>query len=103
VAAVPGPISNDLSAGSNRLIADGAMAIIDPDSLCEAAGLARPGKGPIVPVELEGTFEAVRGERLEAELASAPDGGSRILADVARLELIGAIIRDGGGGWQARS
>jgi len=122
VAVVPGPVTSTMSAGTNRLLRDGASCVVDADDVAELLG-------PVgtLPLGLRGsapaTAEAGHGSRVGDEVAHLGPGavrvwqalGSRRPRDVeqlvvqvglghrevasalAVLELDGAVTRSDGG------
>jgi DNA processing protein len=103
VAVVPGPIDADLCRGSNRLLRDGAIPILDADDL-RAAVLGPLAAKPPVPTRPSEATPAARA--VLAHLADGPcdlDALTRALgrspAELARvlleLELDGTLRRDG--------
>jgi len=101
VAAIPGLISNPLSHGTNRLLADGALVICSAEQLLEQLGLQRVARSKIVPHELRELMQ-----RLEAGPVNPPDAASRgeaaeFNSRLAQLELLGLARRMPGGSWVA--
>lgn len=100
VFAVPGDVSRPTSAGTNRLIRDGAHPVFGPEDLIEALSFVLgppPGTG--------GGEEAASGCSLEIPAGGAPveavieaNGGdaSRVLVELGRLEAAGLVeVREG--------
>ncbi len=107
VAAVPGPVTSSLSAGTHALIRDGAALVADARDVLELA--CGPGEMPPV---ADATAEARRTlppalRSLHDDLAAGRDtvaalvdGGrplTRVLAGLAELELLGTVVRAAGG------
>jgi DNA processing protein len=46
VMALPGPIDQPMSRGTNELLRDGALPVLDPDDVLRAIGVAAPGVAP---------------------------------------------------------
>ena len=101
LAAVPGRIDSAISAGSNRLISDGAMVICDPQDPARIIGLEPESVTTIVPPELASSFGAVKGGQIESLIAAGGPASRAIFQDLARLELLGLVIREPGGRWRA--
>ncbi|MCX6387160.1 MAG: DNA-processing protein DprA, partial [Solirubrobacterales bacterium] len=99
VAAVPGPINDPVSEGSNALIADGALAIISTGSLGEALGFDQPLQSVSPPAEQVVTWRLVTNGGLADELSSGGPRSAQVMSDLTRLELLGMIERLPGGGW----
>jgi DNA processing protein len=101
VFAVPGPITAPTSAGTNRLIRDGAYVVLGPDEICSELGLAREARPrPRVARGLSG----LSGEILSA-LADAPASRDELARRLGRepaeftlelveLELANRIVED---------
>ena len=100
VGAVPGPIDRGISAGSNQLLADGAVAVVSAEAMVGTLGLD-PGERRTVPAELANSFEVVRRGAATAILAAGGQEADRLLADLSRLEMDGAVERRPGGEWSA--
>ncbi len=107
VAAVPGPVSSPLSAGTHALIRDGAALVTDAGDVLDLA--CGPGGRPPVedaeaavrrtlPPALRKLHEdLVRGQDTVAALV---DGGrplTDVLTGLAELELLGTVARAAGG------
>lgn len=107
--AVPGRVTARLSAGSNRLLREGAPVIRDAgDILDEMFGVgARPCRPTALPADLDPLQRRLL-DAVEASLdmdgicafAGVPAGEAR--AALARLEARGLVRRDGLLGWQRR-
>lgn len=103
VAVVPGPIDADLCRGSNRLLRDGAIPILDADDLREAV-LGPLAAKPRVPVQASDATPAARAvlehladgpcdlDTLTRALGRSPAELARVLLE---LELDGALRREG--------
>jgi len=101
VYAVPGPIDAATSAGTNRLLRDGAFAALGPEEVL--AGLARHGVVPASRAARPRRTEAAGGivaalqdepltrDELGRRLGRAPD---RIAIEVLELELEGRVVED---------
>jgi DNA processing protein len=96
VAAVPGPVSSSLSAGTNALIRDGAHLVrgaADVLDLLYGVG-ARPPAAPALDPRLAGVLERVRsGQDTPEALATAGLDLDEALAALAELELLGRARR----------
>jgi DNA processing protein len=102
VFAVPGPIDAPTSAGTNRLIRDGAQVYTGIDDLLQCLGLRPVGGRPRTP------RPARRADPVEAALRDAPATPDELVrrlgrtaealaADLVRLELEGRVARDADG------
>jgi len=99
VHAVPGPIDRPTSAGTNRLIADGAGVIVGLEPEDSFGGFAQPA-GPLPPEpELRAILEAIPAHPVSVEEIALEAGlaAEDALASVALLELRGFVVptRDG--------
>ncbi|MEP6590177.1 MAG: DNA-processing protein DprA [Gemmatimonadota bacterium] len=92
VLAVPGPITSPTSRGTNRLLRDGAIPLLEPEDMLVALGLpseARPLAPPTVPCTLSPT---------EARVLAALGPDSRGVDDLAEAvglpvgELLAALL-----------
>jgi DNA processing protein len=119
VGGVPGRVTSERAAGSNRLLRDGACVIRGPEDLLDElfgvgggsidssgveaartralAEMARPG---VTPSDLEPTLRSVlgaveAGHRLDAIGNEAGLGPGQVRAALGRLELMGLVSRDG--------
>lgn len=98
VLAVPGPIDGPLSVGTNRLVYDGAVPVLDEDTLATALG-ARTMSQAEHAGDARPEVEALRlalggGSRTADELARRLDTPPRTLrARLVTLELEGALTR----------
>jgi DNA processing protein len=100
VGAVPGPVTAWLSAGTNQLIADGAIVIRDAQDVLDA--LLGPGAdrirdaGPPLEPPLAAVLDRVEGgdRTPDAIVAALGDGASEVAAHLARLELLGYLQTD---------
>lgn len=103
VYAVPGPITSPLSAGCNRLIAQGATPITDIDSMLEQLGLTGQSALKLGDTPDEATIlELIRsgindGDELLAKSGYRPEQFSQILT---MLEIKGLIHPLGGNKWR---
>lgn len=103
VYAVPGPITSPLSAGCNRLIAQGATPITDIDSMLEQLGLTGQSALKLGDTPEEATIlELIRsgindGDELLAKSGYRPEQFSQILT---MLEIKGLIHPLGGNKWR---
>jgi len=105
VAAVPGPVTSPLSAGTNALLRDGAAMVRDARDVLELAlggeGAARCDAvtpAPALPPALAALRDDLaRGRDTVAELVGAGRGVSEVLSGLAELELLGAAERSAGG------
>ena len=102
VFAVPGPIDAPASAGTNRLIRDGAHVYTEPDDVLQRLGLPLVGSRP------RSRSRAERGDAVLAALRDAPATPDELVrrlgrtpealaADLVRLELEGRVARDADG------
>ena len=105
VAAVPGPVTSSLSAGTNALIAEGAVLVGDGRDVLEHLGASRswPDDEAVVralPAHLRRVLETIEGGR--DPLAEAGRRGvdvSHVLVALSELELAGLVARDFAGGY----
>ena len=116
VAAVPGRVTSRFSAGSNRLIKDGALMVTSPRDLLDelfgagsrgpAAGAGdddRPGvrPGPALDPLEQGALDAVEaGLAIDGVCTHAGVPAREARALLARLESSGHLHRDGLGGYR---
>jgi len=107
VAAVPGPIDSPRHAGTNQLLATGALFIATPEDALAMMKLPTPGKAPAAaPRDTVGDLAVSERAVLDAVQrgASDPDGIARVTGLTARdigcalssLELTGAVRFDHG-------
>jgi DNA processing protein len=100
VGAVPGPVTAWLCAGTNQLLADGALVIRDAQDVLDA--LLGPGAdrvrdtGPSLEPALAAVLDCVeRGDRTpDAVVAELGAPASEVAAHLARLELLGYLQTD---------
>lgn len=103
VAAVPGPVTAPLSAGTNELIVDGARLVRGPRDVLELLFGAAAPTLPVVPVDdlpddLGALLERVAGGcDTVGALAAGGLGVDAVLAGLAQLELRGRVRRAPGG------
>lgn len=105
VYAVPGPITSPLSAGCNKLIAQGATPIVSVEECLEMLGFgteaitsARRGDTPLEQLILDGMHEGIQdGDELLVHTKSAPGEFSGALT---MLEIKGMIKPLGGNKWR---
>ena len=103
VGAVPGNVTSWLSAGTNRLIFDGARPIRDAqDVLDELIGVGAPGVrgvGPDLDGSLIPVLEAVERGAATCDAAATATGldGREASVALAHLELLGYVCADLGG------
>jgi DNA processing protein len=102
VFAVPGPLGAPTSAGTNRLLRDGAHVALEPDDLLRPLGRAavrrapkEPGGDPLDPRQRR-IAAALRDapatlDELAARIGSAPEG---LALDLLELELAGVVAED---------
>jgi DNA processing protein len=100
--AVPGPLGAPTSAGTNRLLRDGAHVALEPDDLLRPLGRAArapatgaPDAGPRDPRQRE-IVDALREapatrDELAARFGDAPE---RLALDLLELELAGVVSED---------
>lgn len=103
VYAVPGPITSPLSAGCNRLIAQGARPITDIDSFLDEIGVTSSPKEVFGETVAEATL-------LQLLQSGITDGGELLLhsrlevqefsTTMTMLEIKGAITSTGGNTWR---
>jgi len=105
VGAVPGPINSWLSAGTNNLLADGALVVRGAEDVLDALlgpGRRAPNTGAALEPGLRAVLERVeRGERTPDAVAT--DGGAgaaEAAAALARLELMGYVRSDASGRYE---
>jgi DNA processing protein len=109
VAAVPGPVTASISAGSNALLHDGAILVRNVQDVLDAIyGVGgAPAIHPARPIELEPHLRAVLDAVSEGrDTAAALGGGSaddaaRALVALSELEVRGLVTRQVGGRWIA--
>jgi DNA processing protein len=101
LAAVPGRVDSVINAGSNRLIADGAMVICEPADPARFVGLQVSAPSVSVPPALSGSWRAVQSGEVEMMLAAGGPSARALAHDLARLELLGLVVREAGGRWRA--
>jgi DNA processing protein len=103
VGAVPGPVTSWLSAGTNHLLADGALFVRDAqdvlDSMLGIGVKSVRGSGPPLEPELRQALALVEGEAgtcdgVASALGTAPQ---RAAIALARLELLGYVRGDAAG------
>jgi DNA processing protein len=101
--AVPGQVTSPRAAGSNRLLAEGAIVIRGAQDVVDRLfgvgeiDVAARARGPLRP-ELAGLYEAIAaGEDTARALSRAGVPAGRGLAALAELELGGHIRRTSGG------
>lgn len=78
VLVVPGPITSATSKGTNRLLRDGAMPLLDPDDLLAAFGLSTVHRGTSRPTPPRADLSPT-----EAQVLSALSETPRMVDDVA--------------------
>jgi DNA processing protein len=105
VGAVPGPVTSWLSAGTNKLLADGAVVVRGAEDILDAVlgpGRAVPSTGTELDAELRAVLEAVeRGARTPDAIART--GAARpanAAAALAQLELLGYARSDPAGRYE---
>jgi DNA processing protein len=100
VGAVPGPVTSPLSAGTNRLIFDGALMVRDAqDVLDRLIGIGAPrirGIGPALEPGLATLLDLVERGHLtcDAVAGASGDAPSEVAIALARLELLGYLRAD---------
>jgi DNA processing protein len=100
VGAVPGPVTSWLSAGTNQLIADGAVVVRDAQDVLDA--LLGPGAsrvrdtGPALEPSLAAVLDRVEGgdRTPDAIVAALGVAAADVAARLARLELLGYLQTD---------
>jgi DNA processing protein len=104
VCAVPGPVTSRFSAGTNALIAAGAVVVRDArdvlDQLLGPSALPLDEPPPADPLEprLRRLLDAIeRGHGSLAELTLDPAASRQVLQDLTDLELRGLVRREFGG------
>jgi DNA processing protein len=105
VGAVPGPVTSWLSAGTNNLIADGAVAVRGAEDVLDALlgpGQAAPRAGAELEPGLRRVLERVeRGDRTPDAVARGGDAQpAEAAAALARLELMGYVRSDAAGRYE---
>lgn len=108
VAAVPGPVTSPVSAGTNALLRDGAELVRDAQDLLDALlgpGSVRVARGPD-PASLAAPLRALLdrlGERPATPAALLRDGEDpdAVVAGLVELELLGFARRGPGGAYAA--
>jgi DNA processing protein len=105
VYAVPGPITSPLSAGCNKLIAQGATPIVSIEECLEILGFSadttstQRGDTPLEQLILDGIYEGIQdGDELLIHTKSAPEEFSGALT---MLEIKGMIKPLGGNKWRS--
>ena len=103
VGAVPGRVTAEAAAGSNRLLADGALPVLRAESILDE--LFGAGVRPLPPpsaVELDPTASAVLDavEAGESPVAGREVAAKDLRAALGRLEGLGLVRRDGLGGYE---
>jgi DNA processing protein len=103
IGAVPGPVTSQLSAGPNRLLADGAVIIRGTQDVLDllygaggrtAAADLRPRPSASQAALLEAIADGID---TTAALVGTDAGGRRCLAELSALELAGRVRRGPGG------
>ena len=103
VLVLPGPVDSDLCRGSNRLLQDGAIVILDVEDLLDQVfpgvqrGAPQPAPGASLGAEPRRLLHELRDgardpDQLARTLGIPP---SRLAAILLELELAGLILRDG--------
>jgi len=91
VLAVPGPITSEASAGSNRLLQDGARPVLSvEDILEELGGVGRGHHQPTLPLltdEAQTVYDALAGEMFDASQLAEHTGLSHAQVAQALVEL----------------
>ncbi|UCF31774.1 MAG: DNA-processing protein DprA [bacterium] len=96
VMAVPGRVDCPLSAGPLALLRDGAPPVADAADILDHLSIGHQPSRRTAPVGLAG--QLVSGPKLPAEIARSMGWPlSRVLAELTRLELEGAVRKDPGG------
>lgn len=104
VGAVPGSVVNPGTEGSNSLLRDGAQVIRDARDVLDSIfgpGIERTldaAPGPRLDDRLQAVLEAVIDDGASMDEVAVRMDGVEVQADVARLELMGYLIRDRSGG-----
>ncbi|MGY4707871.1 DNA-processing protein DprA [Candidatus Bipolaricaulota sp. J31] len=105
VFAVPGPVTSEVSRGTNRLIQEGAKLVMDVEDVLEEFPdlRATPSRGEEPGVELEDearvVYEALAGEPLNAEEIAGKTGLPYALVTKVLLELsLAGLVRECPGG-----
>jgi DNA processing protein len=106
VLAVPGPIDSPTSAGTNRLLRDGAAPALGPEDVLEALGRAAPQgeraaaeSEPADPVLAALRHEPATRDELARRLALEPE---RLALALLEHELEGRVVEDRDGRLRAR-
>ena len=100
VAAVPGRIDHQLSAGTNRLISDGGFVVVDALTPTALLGLEPDRLEAPVRGQLGHAFESVRNGSAAGILNAGGAAASDLRRDLTLLELDGLVERTPGGGWR---
>lgn len=101
VFAVPGPITSELSRGTNALLKEGATPLLAPEDILEAIGIveapAVPSPSMHAPSALAEKILAALSEprTLDALASLLPDQQREILITISELELHGMIESEG--------
>jgi DNA processing protein len=108
--AVPGPITSTVSAGTNRLIRDGAAPLLDLEDLLahypelsrSAAGAGKSGAHPTNPLQRRLLDILHRGPRPVEELMELSEAPVNLALDaLSTLELAGQVRQAEGGLYRA--
>jgi DNA processing protein len=105
IGAVPGPVNSWLSAGTNKLLADGAIVVRGAEDILDAVlgpGRVVPSAGAKLDPELRSVLRAVeRGARTPDAIARAGAAPPAAAAGaLARLELLGYARSDAAGRYE---
>lgn len=102
VGAVPGRVNVRGAAGSNRLITDGAAAILGAEDVLDRIFYAGARPVPVQRLDLGPAEEAVLDlvEADESPLAARDLDVRQVRAALGRLEVLGLVKRDGLGGYE---
>lgn len=99
VFAVPGDVDRPTSHGTNLLIRDGAIPVLDPDDLTEALTLVLgPSRTPTNPRAAQSVVLALLEEgpaTIDVLVAASGLPVSEVIAEVGRLEAREAVVCDG--------
>jgi DNA processing protein len=103
IGVVPGRVNAEAAAGSNKLLADGAMPVLGVESVLDALfGVGQRPAPPPVRVKLDPAGRAVLAavEAGDSPLAARDVHIKDVRAALGRLEVLGLVRRDGLGGYE---
>lgn len=103
VGAIPGPIDSPQSAGTNRLLRDGAQVIASLDDALALVGVSRPREADVAPADLSPEARACwdalgrRAADLEGLVLATGLPWREAAAAASELEVRGAVVADADG------